>query len=50
MLAVGPKPGGAFEHVDKATYTLAEAATAPVEETPAGKTRTRKREQEKHAA
>ncbi|MCA1676783.1 MAG: hypothetical protein LC799_32940 [Actinobacteria bacterium] len=40
--------------VDKGTYTLAEAATAPAEEAPAGKPeakpRARKRQQEKHAA
>ncbi len=37
MLAVGSKPGGPFERVDKGTYRLAEAATAPAEETPTGK-------------
>ena len=32
MLAVGSKPGGLFTRVDKGTYALAEAATAPAEE------------------
>jgi len=54
MLAVGSKPGGPFKRVDKGTYTLAEAATAPAEEAPAGKPeakpRARKRQQEKPAA
>src|SRR5215218_762010 len=54
MLAVGSKPGGPFKRVDKGTYTLAEAATPPAEEAPAGKTeakpRPRKRQQVKPAA
>ncbi len=54
MLAVGSKPGGKFKRVDKGTYTLAEAETAPTEEAPAGrseaKPRSRKRQQEKPAA
>ncbi len=37
MLAVGSKPGGPFKRVEKGTYTLAEAATAPAEDAPAGK-------------
>jgi HB1, ASXL, restriction endonuclease HTH domain len=32
MLAVGSKPGGPFTRVDKGTYALAEAATAPAEQ------------------
>jgi hypothetical protein len=32
MLAVGSKPGGPFTRVDKGTYSLAEAATAPAAE------------------
>ena len=32
MLAVGSKPGGPFTRVDKGTYALAGAATAPAEE------------------
>jgi hypothetical protein len=31
MLAVGSKPGGPFTRVDKGTYALDEAATAPAE-------------------
>jgi hypothetical protein len=54
MLAVGSKPGGPFQRVDKGTYTLAEAATAPAEEAPAAKPeakpRARKQQQEKPAA
>ena len=54
MLAVGSKPGGPFKRVEKGTYTLAEAATAPAEEAPAGKPeakqRARTRQQEKPAA
>ncbi len=54
MLAVSSKPGGPFKRVDKGTYTLAETATAPAEEAPAGKPeakpRGRKRQQEKPAA
>jgi len=37
MLAVGSKPGGPFKRVDKGTYTLSEAATAPAEDAPADK-------------
>ena len=54
MLAVGSKPDGPFKRVDKGTYTLAEAATAPAEEAatgkPEAKPRARKRQQEKPAA
>ena len=32
MLAVGSKPGGPFTRVNKGTYALAEAATAPAAE------------------
>jgi len=54
MLAVGSKPGGPFKRVEKGTYMLAEAATGPAEEAPAGKPeakpRARTRQQEKPAA
>jgi hypothetical protein len=54
MLVVGSKPGGPFMRVDKDTYTLAVAATAPAEQAPAGKPearpRARTRQQEKPAA
>ena len=54
MLAVGSKPGGPFMRVDKGTYALAEAATAPAEDTPAdkpeAKPRTRQRQKETPAA
>lgn len=43
MLAVGSKPGGPFTRVDKGTYALAEAATAPAEEGSAQKTEAKPR-------
>ena len=48
MLAVGSKPGGPFARVDKGTYTLAEAASAPrkpAEQKPAATKRTSMRKQ-----
>jgi Chromate resistance exported protein/HB1, ASXL, restriction endonuclease HTH domain len=50
MLAVGSKPGGPFTRVDKGTYALTEAATAPADEGSAQKTaskpRTRRRQKQ----
>jgi hypothetical protein len=43
MLAVGSKPGGPFTRVDKGTYALAEAATAPAEEGRTDKTASKAR-------
>ncbi len=37
MLAVGSKPGGPFQRVDKGTYTLADTAAEPQTPAPASK-------------
>ena len=43
MLAFGSKPGGPFIRVDKGTYALAEAASAPAEQGDAEKTEAKPR-------
>ena len=43
MLAVGSKPGGPFTRVDKGTYELAEAASAPADEGSAEETEAKPR-------
>jgi hypothetical protein len=50
MLAVGSKPGGPFKRVDKGTYTLAEPANVPAEETQAKKASPRRSRGRKNVA
>jgi hypothetical protein len=54
LLAVGSKPGGPFKHVDKGTYTLADARTSTTsgDQAPRGeaKPRAQKRQAAKRSA
>ncbi len=50
MLAVGSKPAGPFQRVDKGTYTLADEPPAPGKEAPEQKRDAKPRGQKRQAA